>query len=163
PCRVLVKIVRVGQMLRGDEHRASLSQGEPSGVRSDTNYQSALPSGQGVNPTYALTARCCLTMPGSRRPLLTGVATCRQQRRNVLDYLTACCRADHHSETFSSLLLSCRAVTDALAAHSRRHLATHSRGDELPELIPADEQAAARAGAADPSRSYPALLDPAAD
>ena len=36
--------------------------------------------------------------------ILTVVATCRQQGRDVLDYLTACCRAYQHDESPPSLL-----------------------------------------------------------
>lgn len=45
---------------------------------------------------------------GSRfvEQILTVVATCRQQGRHVLDYLTACCRAYQHAETPPSLLPS---------------------------------------------------------
>jgi transposase len=45
---------------------------------------------------------------GSRfvEQILTVVATCRQQERHVLDYLTACCRAYQHGETPPSLLPS---------------------------------------------------------
>jgi transposase len=45
---------------------------------------------------------------GSRfvEQILTVVATCRQQGRNVWDYLTACCRAHQHGETPPSLLPS---------------------------------------------------------
>lgn len=43
---------------------------------------------------------------GSRfvEQILTVVATCRQQGRDVLDYLTACCRAYQHGESPPSLL-----------------------------------------------------------
>ena len=45
---------------------------------------------------------------GSRfvEQILTVVATCRQQRHHVLDYLTACCRAHQHGEAPPSLLPS---------------------------------------------------------
>jgi transposase len=43
---------------------------------------------------------------GSRfvEQILTVVATCRQQGRDVLEYLTACCRAHQHGDTSPSLL-----------------------------------------------------------
>jgi transposase len=45
---------------------------------------------------------------GSRfvEQILTVVATCRQQGRHVLDYLSACCRAHQHGESPPSLLPS---------------------------------------------------------
>jgi transposase len=43
---------------------------------------------------------------GSRfvEQILTVVATCRQQKRDVLEYLTACCQAHQHGDTPPSLL-----------------------------------------------------------
>jgi transposase len=41
--------------------------------------------------------------------MLTVVATCRQQQRNVLDYLTACFEADRSGQALPSLLPTTRA------------------------------------------------------
>ena len=40
--------------------------------------------------------------------MLTVVATCRQQGRNVLDYLSSCFEATRRSHAIPSLLPSCR-------------------------------------------------------
>ncbi len=55
------------------------------------------------------------SVQGSRfvERMLTVVATCRQQRRNVLDYLTACVEADCRGHALPSLLPVSTADTNA--------------------------------------------------
>ena len=45
--------------------------------------------------------------------MLTVVATCRQQHRNVLDYLTACFEADCRGQSVPSLLPVATLESDA--------------------------------------------------
>ena len=55
------------------------------------------------------------SVEGSRfvERMLTVVATCRQQGRNVLDYLTLCFEADRRGQTLPSLLPVIAAETKA--------------------------------------------------